>query len=130
MPRADLAALLERVEAASGPNQQLDAEIICALLAPEGCSVKLSPINGRWYVETAGGMAWTGFSAAANPLTASLDAALALVVRLYPNEPGMVGILMHRALETWGDYGNDVISALALALLAALIRALMEQADA
>jgi hypothetical protein len=46
-PRDDLAALIQRVEAAEGPSRELDAEIIAALVGGEAY---VSPFNGKWCV--------------------------------------------------------------------------------
>lgn len=42
--------LIERIEAASGPDRELDELIRCEVFAPWGAYVKQSPINGSWCI--------------------------------------------------------------------------------
>jgi hypothetical protein len=92
----DLAALLARVEAAEKPSEELDALILCAVAAPAGAFVEQSRINGAWCVYTAPDRLWERSSRGGWwrrdgwPLTASLDAALALVERVLPGAQWMV----------------------------------------
>jgi hypothetical protein len=89
-----LKGLLERVTIAKQSNLELDALILCALLAPETAYVEQSRLNGAWciyvpnsYQPTASPRLWQ------NPMpwrwdhatiTGSVDAALALVARVLP----------------------------------------------
>lgn len=77
---ADLAELLERVTAATGPDRELDA----ALLRAFGFQRTAGNIanSGSW---KHGDGSW--LSASREPVTASLDAALALVERVLPTIP-------------------------------------------
>lgn len=89
------ADIIERLEKATRPSEELDANIRCALLAPDGAYVRQSEINGRWciYFGERGGRPnlfepdrlrhvphdlWRG------AYTASLDAAIALVEAKLP----------------------------------------------
>lgn len=47
---SDLEALLARVEAAKGPDRELDVRIVAALLATPSAHVEQSPINDRWCI--------------------------------------------------------------------------------
>lgn len=75
----DLAALLERVEAASGPDRELDADI----------TDLLNPLGATWRRNPPGEYVYTyvdklGWGKNPEPYTASLDAALALCERVLP----------------------------------------------
>lgn len=84
---AELLALAERCEKASGPNEELNAAIRCAVFAPTGAFVKQSPINAAWCIYEVG---YNGRERSWEPrglsqlqrlgdFTASLDAAITLV---------------------------------------------------
>jgi len=86
----DLEGLLARVEAATGADEELDALIMCALVANPGAYVERSNINGKWCIYYAPNRIWSMSSREGTwrkegwPLTASLDAALALCARVLP----------------------------------------------
>ena len=86
--REGLVELALRVEAATGPDRELDALIRCAVFAPEGACVEKSPHNGAWCIYD--GKDRQGRSRLWEPrtltrlqrlgeFTASLDAAMSLV---------------------------------------------------
>lgn len=85
--------LLARVEGLVGPDREVDALIICALLAPAGSRVEQSRINGAWCIYEPvkfGSDPWrlwerTPFEFRTASLTAGIDAALALVERKLPD---------------------------------------------
>ena len=88
-----LSSLIERVEAASGPDDKLHAEILCALLAPEGSMVEQSRFNGRWCVYEPATRGNEPFRIWQTPnpwrqdgqdVTESLDAVIALCERVLP----------------------------------------------
>lgn len=72
----DLEQLIERVEKLTGPSEEMDAHILCTLAAPAGAFVEQSLINGAWCIHSGRAGGW--------PITASLDAAIALTERLLP----------------------------------------------
>lgn len=82
-----LKALLERIEAATGPDREIDSIIEATFFAPEGWHIEQSPINGNWCIysgtnaRTGQPRLWEakGHSAIGKPYTASIDAAVALV---------------------------------------------------
>lgn len=136
----DLAELLERVEAASKPSEELDALILCALQAPPGSYVDKSPFNGAWCIYNRPNRLWDRkpWRDGGWPLTASFDAALALVEWVRPGD--FVEIsgprkylhiptdVPNRWRATVGPMEGQTgwgISA-ALALLAALLRSLIQ----
>jgi len=125
MKKLDLTALLERVRNATGPDRELDADILIALEcideAPWDIIVGRDVINklsSRTYSHPA-------------PITYSVDAALALVERVLPG-----GMNMVLKLQTGGEYfhaeyetdDGDVTAynhpSLPLAILTALLLAL------
>jgi len=77
--------LIERLEAASEGSDELSAQILAALVAPKGATVKQSPFNSAWCVWD-GPRLWEARGAdhrliVSSPTT-SLDAALALAERV------------------------------------------------
>ena len=138
---ADLQSLLARVEAASGPDRLLDAEIEVAARWIDAARAGLAPEHrARWRVLTGlrvGAVESQGTSYNAKPFTASVDAALALVERVLPGWQWDVGYLPNQPeigflAEIWppGDPVNDVSGAgktAPLAILAALLKAKIAQ---
>lgn len=129
----ELQALLERVEAATGPNLALEGEIWCAINGYQfvtwdgaGCVYRETPEAGISHVD--GGVV--------RPYTASIDAALALVERvlasreidLHINKPGRdwqtACIRVTPLVMLCGECAT-----LPLAILAALLKALIAQSD-
>lgn len=99
--------LLARVEAATGADRELDEAIIEAT-NPH----KSGPY--AWHRAAASAFAWD------TRVTASLDAALALANRLYPNAYHWI---VRQALDEWQHRGGDA-SAFARCVIAALLRTL------
>lgn len=129
------AELLERV-LAKGPSEELDAHILCALAAPEGSVVEQSRFNGAWCIYTARGRLWEkrGWHRPEGwALTASLDAAVALVERV---KPGWAVQMTRQgdgegAARLWpqnytGEQYCATCATPALALIAALLRSLTQ----
>ena len=126
-----MTGIVERLEAATGPDQELDAAIYRAVEGEVptefmGTGVKLSwDASGKAWCYLPGGMR-VSFTPPA--LTASIDSALSLVERKLPGE--------RVAFELFPDHGFCVIKAnsddeydaeaptLPLAILLALFRAL------
>jgi hypothetical protein len=88
-----LSELLAKVQAASGADKELDALILCATLAPAGSKIEKSKFNGAWCIYAPATYGKEPFKAWETPapwrmehmrLTASIDAALALVERVLP----------------------------------------------
>jgi hypothetical protein len=128
---ADLQELLSRVEKAEGPDRELDREI--CLAARE--NVSTDPLSGFVWRPNGGG-GWSDVP----DLTASLDAALALVERVLPGSyvelsgprkylhiPTPVPNRWKAYIATFNHDGDKTgwAATPALALLAALLRALM-----
>lgn len=89
----DIAELKKRVEGLQGPDREVDALVMAALAAPDGSKVEQSPINGVWCIyeprkygkEPFALWEWRGwFRVDGWPITASIDAARALVERVLP----------------------------------------------
>jgi hypothetical protein len=136
-----LESLLPRLREAKEGSQNLDAGIICALLAPEGAVVQQSPFNGRWciYEPRANGdghRPWETprpWHEAGSGPSRSLDLAIALVERVLPQELYFWSVCMNEAAicraadDTCAEFG---VSAKAttppLALLTAAVTALIE----
>lgn len=140
------ADIIERLEKATGPSEELSAHIKCALLAPEGSYVEQSKFNGAWCVHEIGyGGKSRLFEYPRVPseirlgkLTASLDASIALVELMLP---GCEYTLRKHVSEGFnasvnfvGTNGVWIFSAsdsnsmnLATALLIAMFRALEAQ---
>jgi hypothetical protein len=126
----ELAGLIERVENATGPDWGLDSAVFAA------CGMQINPKNsdyGRWPEEAVDG--W-GFYRI-DRITASIDAAMALVERV---DPRSWHVHLATALNTlWSSdttFGEPLIAPdvpLALLpkhILLALLRALQESQDA
>lgn len=91
---ASLSELLERVEACTGPDREIDAEIVAWL---NNASVRRYPPTDdfgprdRWQFWSLDGAHFLGSEGKfpVPPLTASIDAALALVEKRIPPSPGI-----------------------------------------
>jgi len=123
--RERLEALLQRVEAAEGPDRDLDADIV----------LWRHPELAEWPRSDRGGWVSPEWGLISPPehFTASVDAALALVERVLPDVERIDVIafpnLVHRGrAEVWLDGDTRVVANAktpALALIAALLRALI-----
>lgn len=150
--KEQLQSLLERVEKATGPDRELDALILCATLAPEGSKVEQSQFSGAWVIYKP--MEWgkEPFKAWETPapwrrwaidgmgLSASIDAALALVERVMPGWSIEMVRTRYCTVEMWKadeegffNSGRDPIvrrtegATPPLAILSALLKALISQ---
>lgn len=135
MNRDDLTALIARVEAARGPDRELDAEIARTLLPHNAEHVARS--RSGWSYRVFGPEGWDDEWTETRPYTASLDAAMALVPeglfwtvafgQLTPQEP-LGGALISR--RDGSDVAQAKATTPALALTAAALRArLVEMGD-
>jgi hypothetical protein len=90
MSRADLTALIARVEAARGPDREVDAEIERMVSIPYGAiDVKHYPnswVGGHWFYRVFGLSGWEEETQTIQRYTGSLGAA----VTLYPALPDMI----------------------------------------
>lgn len=134
-----LSDLIARVEAATGPDRELDGLMEVAARWAQASSVGLKPEHrARWECDAQGWVRSQGTIYPAATFTASLDAALALVERVLPG--WFVGLQQNRfvgderrwtAYITLNDGEHEATTyAPALALLAALLRALQAKASA
>lgn len=133
---SDLSDLIERVAAATGENDELDCRIVATLLSDKPVTFERSKINGAWcaYVEDFKGRPrlWDCPSPIRQnrAVTASVDAALALVERVMPGWCKSVVDLRPELCEgyVWerGHVGNIQGKAPtpALAIVLAMLRAL------
>ena len=141
--RTDIAGLIERLEAATGPDQELDATIVAHL---NNASVRRYPPQtdfgpgARWQFWSLDGAHFLGNESKfpVPPLTASLDAALALVERVRPGAWIEVsGPRKYLNIPTpspgrWRAEADDGIgwgATPAIALLIALLRTLEPEHD-
>jgi hypothetical protein len=133
--------LLARVEAAEGPDRELDCRIACAVdpgLKGEWQVVKPPFYDPERYFSGQPGMDWIGYDLLNNApvYTASLDATLALVERVLPgcwyiigkgklkaSEPLYGAQLLFGDSEVLGEGESD--ANLPLALLCALLKVLI-----
>jgi len=131
---AEIVRLAERVEQAVGPDAELSALIRCAIFAPEGAYVAVSPFNGLHCIflgETRDGRpkGWEPrgltHEQRMGDFTASLDAAMALVPE------GQATECLNDATETLGVAGwnGRWRDALPRFLTAAALRARAAQHD-
>jgi hypothetical protein len=129
MDRETLIALRERVVAATGPDRELDIQISRAL-----------GVEADWHgeLDSLGYNHIRGFCALGmQPLTASIDAALALVERvlpgcwvegaLHPSRPSAIEV--HSA-TVYDALGSETGNTPPLAILAALLSALIAKETA
>lgn len=139
MADADLLALAGRVEGLSGPSEEMDALIKCAIFAPGDAYVAMSPINGAWCVyrgEYKGRPQlfekWPNNAIRQSRPTASIDAAMALSdstwgcqIRYYPElaRKCWAEIYLHEMAEPGDGHFKSAAATLPLALAAAAIRA-------
>jgi hypothetical protein len=124
---SDLAELLARVEAATGPDRKLDCALYCATAEspfenyyPDCVLAVLGGFRARLEIEDV------------PKLTASLDAALALVERVRPEASVLMGLRQSAETRPWARVNgvtrsgaDPVAETIPLALLAALLRALL-----
>ena len=134
----ELSSLLGRVEEATGADRELDA-LICAhfrLLSKEAETEQWAvnwggPVvarNGRIYLAHDDGA--TGLHCAARPVTASLDAALGLLEKVIPMRRWeLARIETGEFMANLPNLDSAFASTPALAILAALLRALLAEAQ-
>lgn len=126
----NLQSLLSRVEGAKTGDRELDARIHCAILGYTDPSWEGRAFCDTWafgYTYTLNGKRYDSTEAEQTRITTSLDAALALVERAKPNE---ADVFMRETLDrtyTSGRCEPGFGPRLALALIAALLRALITQ---
>ena len=151
--REKLTELLAKVEGAAEGSEELDARILCVLLAPETAYVEQSPINGAWciyvppaFVRHPWPRLWETpreFRQDHASVTQSIDAALLLLDQKLPGwswgvstEPPFHGRTYHayvaKQLPEIGRYdatrqSADYQPGAALAVLTAMLRALIAQ---
>lgn len=134
-----LHSLLERLEKANGPDREIDAEILVVLgilVKNEGRGYRrIGPdgtIKTGWYVDLLDYWKWPTSVFEVEPLTASLDASVALVEKVLPGWDWQVGTCdseqyVGHIVEEFGmaaliwEYGPNP----ALALLTAMVKALL-----
>ena len=137
-----LSELRERVEGASGPSRELDGEIDAALFGGRAAhtfnentsGARLRKSYGAGTVfdhtdpQTNGGYVLSTMHREAEPLTSSIDAALALVERMLPGAEYEITTLYGVAAVTiftpFTAYGRREDGDVRLAILCALLRAL------
>ena len=136
-----LRSLLQRVEAATGADKQLDAEIVATVLSKEPVTIRQSPFNGAWCAYVAGDNGkerlWpepSPFREMTVGVTASVDAALALVEKALPGwlpdrlrwgNDDVAFEIIGPEVENVEGYGRTA----SLAILAAALTALIAQAE-
>lgn len=143
----DLTSLRKRVEAATGADRELDARILATLLAKEPIViVEQSPLNGTWCAYSLNHAGARRLWETPSPfrqlpgVTASLDAALALVERVLPGWSWSVrrsGFGNPAGAELWdprrspgggnSHHGVNELGAAPIAILSALLAALSAQ---
>lgn len=142
---ATLKDLREKIQAATGPDAEIDARMMCVFAAPPGSFVEQSRINGAWmiYEPTGEGErphAWDNRiwpRAEGWALTASLEAALDFAERIYNAGQRAHWVagrhawpipenVRHYALFPWG---TGTASTAALAVLAAVLNAKISAAE-
>lgn len=129
------ANLLSRLQGLTSPDREVDALVLCALLAPAGSKVEKSKFNDAWCIYEPRRWGPKPFALWEKPnpwrttqLTASLDAAVALCERVLPGWYWSVdqrGIAV--VCEKHGEgavWCNDVETTPAIALLIAILTAL------
>lgn len=142
---ATLRDLKARIDAATGPDREIDARILCAFFAPAGSEVEHIRRYDRWIINRPHGCSWrhwdelpTVFLGRGDRISASIDAALALVERMLPGWAWNVQT-DSRTTGVFARLDNpdlDVEPAAAhcetapLAILSALLSALISQQEA
>lgn len=134
-----LRGLLAKVEAATGPDQVLDAHLVCALIAPPGSFVSIGPITGKARVcvgvnDRGADVLWGQWlDWIDTPLTGSIDASWALVEQVLPDWGGRVSFgppsvarLWHRQYSDKTPASHDAPTP-ALAILGSLLTAALAQ---
>ena len=139
--REQLTDLLERVEGATGADREIDALFVAVLnnaqLRPYPPSDDFGPKN-RWQFWSLDGAHFLGNEGTpkfkVEPITASLDAALALLARVLPGR--VVRLSISERVSTAqltsplrDDRARHAGSTPALALLSAMLRAMLEMTD-
>jgi len=129
MSRGELTELLERVKKAEGPDRELGEAVVRAL--------GFHAWAGRMRYRDADGIRWWDFGS--SEVTASVDAALALVERVLPGwkyrldqYPDRVECNLGQWRQGFGLYGDDfdgTALTAPLAILAALLTALISQSS-
>ena len=133
-----LSALLERVEGATGPDRELDADLWWVLQHRDAERVFNTGALGLPKVRPAtlpipAGLGRSGVQSYAPTYTASIDAALALIGRVKPGMEFHLSTARHRkgwSVKTWvsdDKYSGRLLDAPtpALALCAALLAAMI-----
>ena len=135
-----ISELLKRVREATGPDREMDALIVQAVVVPNGRVIK-SPFNGEWCIydgehqgkprlwEQRGGHRSEGWA-----LTSSLDALAAFAKRVLPGWNWEIGTGGTGWSIVWPNDGdrnehqhNGVAATPALAFLAAILSALEQR---
>ena len=136
---SDLEGLLERVNAAKGPDREIDARIWCHF---EGKRFKEAWTGYRettqvYYTEPPGRKLCVSQPDAIAPVSSSVDAALGLVERMLPGCDWFIEMSRdyrqpYRVLVARDDYCSEAADHLTapLCILAALLTALIEQRKA
>jgi hypothetical protein len=92
-----LDALISRLRSTTGPSEELDARVICALEYPNGYATQQGPFVGWGIIDLADlGKAhrwlWRAGFTKDSAITASVDACIALAERLLPGWNWFLGI--------------------------------------
>lgn len=129
------AEIIERLEKATGPSEEIGVRVKCAVLAPDTATVEQSKFNGKWCIfdgEYKGQPRLWQYPKVPNEMrladpTASTDAALWLAERTLPGQPMIMGIGQTELTRPWARIGSwsgcDAVgSTLPIAILLALFR--------
>lgn len=133
-----LRTLLDRVEKGEGRDEELDVRLVAAFFAPKDAQVMQSPINGAWCIfdgtdRNGRPRLWEHRPLGYQPSpTSSIDAAVALIEKVLPNE---MPDAIHAAWSALGQqnhwhialYREGQMKAFPRALLAATLRAKIAQ---
>jgi len=124
-----ITSLIEKLEVAEGPSQELSARVIHAVRAPDG-AVEQSRINGRWCVYDKNGRLLESGSRngwwreGGWEVTESLDAALALAGRVVGEEAALS--ILQDTVDGWNAAAGLSIRNLPRLFCAAVLRAQSE----